>query len=257
MNKEQKKHIIQSLKQGVRLDGRDLEEYREVIIETGISATAEGSARVKLGETEVIAGVKIGIDKPFPDRPDDGILMVNAEFLPLSSPDFESGPPGIESIELARVVDRGIRESKMIDLKKLCIKPGEKVWGVMIDICTVNVDGNLLDAAGLAAMAAVRDAKFPSYENDQVDYKKMTEKGLPYSKLPIPVTIFKVGNVFLVDPTEEEEDLYDARLTVTTEESGQLCALQKGGEGPLSADDVKKMLEMGALKGAELREKLG
>ena len=84
------------------------------------------------------------VAEPYPDSQDKGNLMVTAEFLPLSSPRIELGPPQFDSIELARVIDRGIRESKFIELEKLCIKEGEKVWTVFIDIYSINDDGNLL-----------------------------------------------------------------------------------------------------------------
>ena len=119
MKEELKEHINNSLKEDVRLDGRKKEEFRKIEIETGVIKTAEGSARVKCGNTEVIAGVKLDVGEPFPDIPDEGVLMVGAELLPLSNPEFESGPPSTESIEVARVIDRGIRESQAIDTKKL------------------------------------------------------------------------------------------------------------------------------------------
>ena len=115
-----KKYIIE----GKRFDGRALDEFREIKIETNISKHAEGSARVILGKTEVVVGVKMGTAEPYPDSPDKGNLMVTAELLPLSSERFESGPPKFPAIELGRVVDRVIRESKFIDLEKLCIKEG-------------------------------------------------------------------------------------------------------------------------------------
>src|SRR3989338_1763515 len=131
MNKELRTHIIKLFESDMRLDGRKLTDFRKpVSIEYGIVNTAEGSARVKIGETDIIVGVKMEIMKPYPDTPDEGSIIVGAELLPLSNPDFELGPPGIEAIEIARVVDRGIRESKCIDLKKLCITKGEKVWGI-------------------------------------------------------------------------------------------------------------------------------
>ena len=65
---------------------------------------------------------------PYSDTPDEGSLMVGAEFLPMASSDFEMGPPGVDAIELARVVDRSIRESEAIDMKKLCIETGKKMW---------------------------------------------------------------------------------------------------------------------------------
>ena len=251
-----KNHIGKYLKKGIRYDGRKLTDYRKVTIEYGVSGSAEGSARVKIGETEVIAGVKMSVEKPYPDTPNEGVLMVGAELMPLSNPDFESGPPDIRSIELARVIDRGIRESKTIDTSKLCIEEGEKVWAVMVDICTINDEGNLLDCSGLAAIAAIKDARFPKYEDGVVDYKTKTEKGLPLSKVPIPITVIKVGNDFIVDPLLEEEEAIDARLTVTSIADGTLCALQKGGDAALTIDEVDKMITLGIEKAQELRKLL-
>lgn len=257
MDKEIKAHVQALLKKDKRLDGRKLTEYRKPIkVEYGISGTAEGSARVQIGETVVTAGVKLSLERPYPDTPDQGGIMVNVELLPLSNPAFETGPPGILAIELSRVIDRGIREAKAIDVKKLCVEKGEKVWTVGIDICPINAAGNLFDAAGLAALAALKDAKFPKYENDEVDYKTKSSKNLPLAKEPIPVTIIKIGSKLLVDPTEQEEKAYDARLTVATLPDGTLSALQKGGDEPLTIEEIDKMVELALEKGKFLREKL-
>ncbi len=255
MNESLKKHLADCLAKGIRLDRRKLDEYRKVSVEYGISKSAEGSARVIIGDTVVLAGVKLSIVKPYPDTPDAGSLMVDAQLLPLSSPEFETGPPGIEAIEVARVVDRGIREAKSIDVKKLCIEVGEKVWMVSIDVCTINDAGNILDAAGLAAIAALGDAKFPKYDGTEIDYKQHTNEKLPLAKHPVPVTVYKLGNTLFVDPTTEEHNAYDAKLTITTT-NGHICALQKGGDSPLTIDDIKKMVELGVKKAEELRKKL-
>lgn len=256
INEELRQHGILALKENMRADSRACHEYREVVVERGISKTAEGSARVKIGETEVIAGVKLSVEKPFSDTPDDGNLMVNAELLPLSNPDFEPGPPGIQAIELARVVDRGIRESKAIDTEKLCVKSGEQVWTVSVDICSINDDGNLFDASALAAIAAIQDARYPSFDGKTIDYKKPTNKGLPLKKVPVSVTVLKIGDSYVVDPAKHEEELISARLTVASTENGELCALQKGGDTPLSTEDIKAMVELGVEKAQELRSKL-
>ncbi len=253
MNEDLKLNIINSLDKGIRLDGRKLDEYRKIEIQTGVYKTAEGSAKVNIGGTEVLAGVKLAVDVPYPDIPDQGTILVNAELLPLSNPNFESGPPDIWSIEIARVVDRGIRESKTIDMNKLCIEKGKKCWMVSIDVVPVNDNGNLLDVSSLAALAALRDARFPTYKDEAVDYKKLTNKHLDIIKLPIGVTVLKIGKNFVVDPTYDEEKVLDARLTVATTDDGKLCALQKGGEKPLSTDDIKNMIDIGIKKGKELR----
>ena len=257
MHQGLRNHIINLLNSGRRLDGRKLTEYRQPItVEYGVVKTAEGSARVKIGDTEIIVGVKMEVGEPYPDTPDEGTIIVGAELLPLSNPEFEPGPPGIQAIELARVVDRGIRESKALDFKKLCIKKGEKIWMVVIDICPINDAGNLFDASSLAALAALKDTKFPAFDDDKVDYKTKTDKSLKLEKVPIAVTVIKIGDKFIVDPDIEEERAVDARLTVSSMENGTLCALQKGGDAPLTQEEIDQMLDIGIEKAKELRKYL-
>ncbi len=255
MHQELRNHIISFLNAGIRLDGRKLTDYRKPIeVEQGVIKTAEGSARVKIGETDVIVGIKLAVGEPYPDTPNEGTIIVGAELLPLSNPDFELGPPGIQAIELARVVDRGIRESKALDFKKLCITPEEKIWMVIIDICPINDAGNLFDASSLAALAALSNTRYPAFDGEKVDYKTKTDKKLELEKTPIAVTVIKIGDKFIVDPDTEEEKVIDSRLTVSSMENGTLCALQKGGDYPLSIEDIDKMLDIGIEKAKELRK---
>ncbi|MBT3324508.1 exosome complex protein Rrp42 [archaeon] len=237
---------VQSLsKLGKRMDGRKFDEYRNLSIEYGISKkSAEGSARVKIGETEVIAGVKLDLGEPYPDKPDQGSIMVNVELTPLSSAKYESGPPNINAIELSRVTDRGIRECGAIDFKRLYDKASGKVWLVFIDIYPINSAGNLFDACTIAAMAAIRDAVFPSIENGKVDYSTKTKTPLPLQKLPISCTVWKVGNELLVDPSVEEESASNSRITVVFTEDDKICAMQKGKDEPLLADEIEKAVEL-------------
>ena len=250
-----KSHLKNMIERDLRQDKRKLDEYRKIKIEYGVSSSAEGSARVTIGETVVIAGVKMDVGAPFPDTPDDGVMMVNTELLPLSSPEFESGPPGIKSIELSRVVDRGIRESLVINTKKLCIKKGELVWMIFIDIYPINDSGNLFDAASLAAIAALKDAKIPVLKDNKVDYKKEGTKALPISGLPVECTVHIIGNKLLIDPTYEEEEISEARLTVATIDK-KLCAMQKGGPRELEEEYIEKMIDLAAKKTEELRKLL-
>lgn len=256
---DQKAHLLNALKKDVRFDGRKKLDFRQVTVETGITKNAEGSARVKIGGTEVLAGVKMEVMTPYPDRPNEGTLMVNVELLPMSSPEFEPGPPGRQATEIARVVDRGIRESKAIDVKKLCIKEGEKAWCVLIDICSINDEGNLQDAAALAAMAAVKNTKFPELnERNEIDYDKpITKKALPLSREPVEVTVVKIGDQFFVDLLSEEEKHIDARLTVGMIEKGICCSLQKGGIAPLTIEDLDKMIQIALDAAPTLQKALG
>ena len=253
-SEESKQHMIRNLSQGIRYDGRELKDYRDTEVETGVSSTAEGSARVKMGDTEVIVGVKLQVECPFPDRPDEGMLMVGAELSPLSHSDFELGPPSIEGIEVARVIDRGIRESGFVDVKQLVSKPGDKSWAVLVDIGPLNVDGSLFDAGFLGGVLALKDAKFPEYEDEQVDYKHKTDKGLPLSSVPVSVTVVRIGDQIIVDPIPDEEQLLDSRITVTVLEDGSLTALQKGGDSGLTIDTIDTMLTTAIEKAEFLRQ---
>lgn len=242
------------LKKGERFDGRKFDEIRDMKIETSVIHKAEGSARVTLGKSMVIAGVKLGIGKPFADSPDEGVLMVNAELVPMASPDFEPGPPREGSIELARVVDRGIRESGTIDNKKLCITEGEEVWMVNIDIDVLDHDGNLIDCAAAAAIAAILDTEMPEYKDGKIDITKKKGK-LPIKEVPVAMTFGKAEGVVLADPTADEEKAMEARLTVTFAD-GDICAFQKGGTGTLDKEDVFKMIGIAEKRSKEIRKLL-
>ncbi|MBW2990688.1 exosome complex protein Rrp42 [Candidatus Woesearchaeota archaeon] len=256
MNQDLKNHINEALKKGIRLDGRKKEEFRKIEIQTGVVATAEGSARVKCGDTEVIAGIKLDLGEPYPDSPDDGVMMVGSEMLPLSNPEFEGGPPRIDAIEVARVIDRGIREGKTINTKKLCIKKGELVWMVLIDVLPLIHDGNLIDLGGIAALAALKDAKMLEVKHDKPVFGKRTKHELPITSMPIPITVLKIGDNLIVDPTDAEEKVLDARLTVSVLEDNTLCAMQKGGDASLSVKDINGMIELAIKKSIEARKKL-
>ena len=252
-----KDYIKSVLDKKDRLDGRKFDEFRKPIVVTNdVSNKAEGSARVKIGDTEVIAGVKMDVGKPYPDSQDKGNLMTGAEFLSVASPEFLPGPPGPEAIELARIMDRGIRESKMIDFKKLCITEGELVWNVIVDIYTINDAGNLIDASALAAVSALKNAVMPKLVDDKVQFGEFTKTKIPLTLTPVTCTVYKIGKHLIIDPTKEEEDAADGRLTIAASESGNIHAMQKGKDAGFTIEEVDKAIGM-ALKGIEkLRKEL-
>jgi len=254
-SKVRKRRVAQLISGGKRLDGRGLTDYREVQLEIGLIERAEGSARVRLGKTEVLVGVKFEMGEPFPDTPNEGVLTVNAELVPLASPSFEPGPPDENSIELARVVDRGIRESKAIPVEDLCIEPGKKVFVIFVDVYVLNHDGNLIDASCLAALAALLNTKMFNYEIKDGEVKiKTGYKPLPIRNYPVAVTLAKINDKLVVDPWLEEEQVMDARLTMTIEKDGNICAVQKGGYGYFTPDQVVEASKIARQKAEEQRK---
>ena len=244
--------LKQMFAQGKRFDGRGLLDMRPITVETNVSNAAEGSARVRLGKTEVIAGVKLAPGTPYPDSPDRGNLIVSGDLLPLASPRFEPGPPGFEAIELPRLLDRAIRESHMIDLLKLVIKPGEKVWTVYIDVYPINDDGNLVDAT----------ANIPALnENNQVDYDKPATGKMPISleTMPLSFSFFKLGTKCILDPTREEEEAMQVRITFGISKwNGQymINSCQKSGVTPLDRTEIEEIVALLPKKYEEVIERL-
>lgn len=253
----EQKTVSDLIAKGKRLDERTPESYREIQIQTGIIEKANGSAQVYLGKSRILAGIKIETGEPFPDTPDEGVLTVNCELVPLASPSFEAGPPSEAAIELSRVVDRGIRESKAVDMKSLVIQKGKKVQVVYVDIYVLDHDGNLIDAAAMAALAALVTSKVAKMEvkGDEV-IMKGGQHQLPLNNYPVAVTFAKIDKNIIVDPSLQEEQVMNARLTVTIDKNGDICAMQKGGLNGFTPDEVRKVVQMAVGKAAENRAKI-
>jgi exosome complex component RRP42 len=245
------------ISKGKRLDGRVLDEMRTLEAELDIIKKANGSAKVKLGDSEVIAGIKVETGEPFEGLENKGALIISAEVLPTASPYIEPGPPDEETIELARVVDRGIRESEMLDLDRLVLVPGKIVYTIFVDCSVINTDGNLLDATSYAVVSALLSCKLPIFEIEDgkvVDTGKTQDP--PLTTVPVSITQVRIGDTIILDPTAEEEACMNARMTITTNSDGDYAAIQKGFTGGFTREQIKKAAEMARIKGEQVRAKL-
>lgn len=258
VNIEQAKNL---LRKNLRKGDRDLLSYRDIIIETGTVEKAFGSATVRLGDTVVVAGVNFELGTPFLDTPNKAILLVEGEILPTASFEAEAGPPDEHEIEISRVVDRGLRESGMINFEKYVIVPGETVLKMFVDFNIINDDGNIIDAANIAAVSALATAEVPDIEyiKDHLEeVNNINIKGIPRKKfeieeLPIATTVGFFEDKMIVDPDAAEEEIADTLITFTHISTGEICSVQllKGG---LSYDEVFKALDIAYQKNLELRE---
>ncbi len=243
-----KSSIVSLIKKGLRVDGRKLNEYREITIIPNYISKAEGSAYAKIGGTLVIAGLKVGVGTPYPDTPNCGVVTVNAEFVPFASPTFEPGPPDENAIELARVIDRSIRELKVIDLGKLAIIPGEKVYILWLDIYVFDHDGNLLDTSMLAAITTLLTARIPKAvireDGKTVELDKEVREPLPITNKVVTVSIGKVNGKFIVDPNIDEEQVLDCRLAISVSEDGKIAGMQKMGSGTFTVGEVVEAVKI-------------
>ncbi len=247
-------YALELIQNNKRVDKREFTQFRNIEIKENVIEKAEGSTHIRLGNTQVLVGVKMGVGTPFADTPNEGVLSVGAEFTPLASPDFESGPPSENAIELARIVDRGIRESKTIEMEKLIITPGEKCWSVFIDIHIIDNQGNLLDAAALAAISALLSARMPKLDAEGKIIKGEREGKLPIAHKPVTVSVCKVGDKLFLDPTKEEEPIIETKLSIAVREDDKICAIQKQGYSGIEFDRLEEIFDIAIEKSKELRK---
>jgi len=260
ISKIEKDYILSNLKKEERIDNRGLWEYREFQINSDLIASAQGSADVSLGDTRIITGLKYDVGAPFPDLPDEGVCTVMAELLPIASPLFERGPPDEQSIELARVVDRGIRHADCVQTKKLCIKEKEAVYILFVDMYVINYAGNLIDAGGVSALTTLLSAHIP--EGIWNEEKHETEWTGKYfygqdivNELPFVLTYGKIEDIIFLDPSLPEELVCDGKISISVTEN-KITSIQKSGSATFSIDEIKMLGKKSLEFGKKLRKEL-
>jgi exosome complex component RRP42 len=254
----EKNYIIENLKKEKRIDGRGLFEYRKFDISHDIISSAEGSADVRLGETRIMTGVKYEVGEPFPDVPNEGVCTIMAELLPLASPLFERGPPDEQSIELARVVDRGIRHADCIQTKNLCIKENKVVYILFVDMYVMNYAGNLIDAGGVSALTALISSRIPEGElkDDKVVWTGNYLNGEDIVKeLPLIMTYAKIGDIIFLDPNLAEELVSEARISISVTKD-KIVSIQKSGPATFSFEEIQELTKKSMELGKEIRNQL-
>jgi exosome complex component RRP42 len=254
----EKNYIIENLKKGERIDDRGLWEYRKLNISHDVITSAEGSAEVTLGQTKIITGLKYEVGEPFPDVPDEGVCTIMAELLPLASPLFERGPPDEQSIELARVVDRGIRHADCIQTKKLCIKENEAVYILFVDMYVMNYAGNLIDAGGISALTALISSRIPEgkWEDGNLEWTGKYLNGEDLVKeLPLIMTYGKIGDIIFLDPNLPEELVSEGRISISVTKD-KIVSIQKSGPATFSIEEIQELTKKSMDLGKQIRDNL-
>ncbi|XP_031838093.1 exosome complex component Rrp45 [Nomia melanderi] len=224
----EKNFVNKSVERGTRLDGRNLLEARPVKIYFGSNW---GSCMVSLGQTRVVAQVSCDIQQPKTSRPNEGILHINVELNPLAAQHFDGNRQSEASILISRQLDKCFKDSKCIDLESLCIVADKKVWNLRVDINIINHDGNLIDCASIATLAALSHFHRPDVTStgEDIIIHSFSEKDpLPLTLYHYPVCVsfitFESGNT-IMDPTYLEERVGVAQLTLGINSYREVCSL--------------------------------
>ncbi|KAL5097042.1 hypothetical protein RYX36_001369 [Vicia faba] len=259
----EKKFIESALLSQLRVDGRGPLDYRKLNIKFGRD---NGSAEVQLGETRVMGFVSGQLVQPYRDRPNEGTLSIFTEFSPMADPSFEPGRPGESAVELGRIIDRGLRESRAIDTESLCILSAKLVWAIRIDIHILDNAGNLVDAANIAALASLMTFRRPECSLGGEDGQQVVvhppevREPLPLiiHHLPIAVTFgfFSNENLVVLDPTYREEAVMTGRMTTSLNANGDVCAIQKPGGQGVSQRVIMHCLKLAHVKAGDITAKI-
>uniref|UniRef100_A0A672I0Q1 Exosome complex component RRP45 n=1 Tax=Salarias fasciatus TaxID=181472 RepID=A0A672I0Q1_SALFA len=241
-----------------RLDGRQTYDFRRIKITFG---TDYGCCFVDLGKTRVMAQVSCELVAPKESRPNEGIMFFNIELSPMASPAFEQGRQSELSVKLNRQLERCLRNSKCIDTESLCVVAGEKVWQIRVDVSMLNNDGNLMDAASVAAITALCHFRRPDVgiQGDEVTVYSPEERDpIPLSIYHMPISIsfsfFQQGTFLLVDPCEREERVMDGLLMIAMNKHREICSIQSSGGIMLLKEQVMRCSKIAAVKVSEITE---
>ncbi|KAJ3672974.1 hypothetical protein LUZ60_006348 [Juncus effusus] len=261
LSKGEKNFIKGGIEQDLRSDGRTRLQFRSISVETGVIPQASGSARVRLGATEVIASIKAELGRPNGLQPDKGKVSIFVDCSPTAAPIFE-GRGGEElSTELSTALQQCLLGGKTgagaaIDLSSLVLVEGKVCWDLYIDALVISSDGNLLDTLAAAIKVALANTGIPKVNvavgpEDQPEVDVSDEEFLQFdtSTVPVIITLTKVGRHYIVDATSEEESEMSSAVSVSVNRTGQICGLVKRGGAGLDPSVIMDMVSVGKVVG--------
>lgn len=197
---------IKLVENGLRHDGRRLDELRPVRMEVGILRSANGSALVEYGRTKVLAAV-YGPREPqarYIALPNRATIRCRYHMASFSTHERKSPAPTRREIELSKV----IREA----LEPVILSELYPRTSIDIFIEVLNANGGTRTASITAASLALADA------------------GIPMKDLVAAVAVGKIDGYLALD-IDEVEDMYgSADMPVAMAPSlGQITLLQLNG----------------------------
>ncbi|KAI8973572.1 ribosomal protein S5 domain 2-type protein [Mycotypha africana] len=250
--------LLEALKDGKRVDGREIYDMRSLEIKLG---SDYGFVEVQLGKTKVTANVSAEVVRPYPDKPTEGQLIFNCEISPMAAPFFEAGSRSEEEVLISRIIEKSLRRSRAIDTEGLCIVAGEKVWQIRVDLLFLDHDGNLMDCASIAAITALLYFRRPdvTVSGEEVTIHPVDQRNpvpLSIHHIPICITLafFDNGERLVVDPNYLEEKSQEGSMTITMNAHKEICSFSKAGGIPLEMSQVLRCSEIAVLKVQEIDE---
>ncbi|XP_023947388.2 exosome complex component RRP42 isoform X1 [Bicyclus anynana] len=279
----EKVYITHGVKNEYRSDGRSNIDYRPMELETDVVSHASGSARLRLANTDILVGVKTEIDVPKPDKPGLGKIEFFVDCSANATPEFEGRGGEQLANSISNIMLRAYQSAQAFNLKQLCIFEGKQCWKLYIDILILECGGNLCDAVSLAVKAALFNTRIPFVkaalmDGGNVDLQLSDDpfdsKWLDVGSAPLLVTLCRIGEKCVVDPTAEEESCSLVSLIVGVtgnpkyyndyEDEEELPAFEAKcsvismhGPGSVSPQNLRDAINQGIIAAVCLDEALG
>lgn len=243
----------------LRNDGRKRLDFRSFHVEVDVVPQAAGSARIRLGRTEVLVSIKTDIDRPDLDRPGHGniVCSVDAASGAAAASAAGSGMTDMEDrqrsdklAELSTMLTSILKDSGGLDLTQLCIVEGKHCWNIFVDALILDEDGNLMDTIILATRAALARTRLPgvtieeSGEETEIVLSDDPAKSklIDYIPIPVTVTMSLIGNSIIADATIPEEVCSDASLIVAVDKNSNILFSKKMLSGFIESSNVLEMV---------------
>ncbi|KAJ2754142.1 hypothetical protein GGH94_002328 [Coemansia aciculifera] len=246
------------LSQSTRHTGREFMQFRSLQVIKGAISTAQGSATVRLGNTTVVCGIKAEVCEPDVKTPSSGYLTTNIELSPMCSARFRPGAPSDEAQVASEHIHR--LSAHLLDLTHLCIEKGRAAWSLSADIVCLKHDGNVLDAAVIALVAALEDLRLPRAEFDSATGMVSAERTMGHVEVQrrlFPATFTLVDDVYVVaDADDAEEQMAAASLLVVMDADGKLANIWKRGAGVMSKENIELCVQAAGVRMAEIAKAL-
>ncbi|KAK9295023.1 hypothetical protein QLX08_010555 [Tetragonisca angustula] len=242
--------ILHGIDADFRNDGRRRCEYRSMEIETKLMPQTHGSARLHIGNTDILVGIKVELDIPHADKPNEGKLEFFVDCSATATPAFEGKGGDDLATEISNVLIAAYQTRNAFDLKTLCILPHKKCWKIYVDVLILQCGGNLFDAVGIAVKAALNSTEIPkitaaTLDGGEPDIELSDDCiQLDTSNYPIIITLCKIGDNYIVDPTLEEEVCSTSSIVMSVLPNGKISSVVKLGCGSIQFNTFTKMLQV-------------
>ena len=250
ISEDEKVYVLHGVQDDVRVDGRSRMDMRPLKFETELVTHANGSAHLRLANTDVLVGVKAELD--LEGQIEDGRLPMEffVDCSANATPDFEGRGGDSLAIELSRTLSKAYCDRKVFNYDLL--KADTFSWILYVDILILEVGGNLYDTVSMAVKAALHSTIIPKVSVATVDGGKpeleITDDPQDGHRLqvinsPILVTMCRIGNYCVIDPTPEEEACSTSSLVLGVTPEGKITTVKKSGPGAFNMDTLCRAMQ--------------